>query len=402
MIKFLPYILKTLWRHRSRTMITVSGSAVALFVFCFVGAVQQGMNDLERNQESRQSLILFQANKFCPFTSHLPQDYEAKIQKLDGVREVVPIQVFTNNCRASLDVIVFYGVPPKKLRTARDFDLVAGNWSDFEQHQDAAVVGRAVASRRGLHPGDKFSIGDLTVQVAGIFKSHDPAEENYIYSHLDFLQRRNKQDLVGTVTQHEVLLAPGVDPNAKAQQIDAMFRGGPVATDTRPKGVFQAKSLGDLTQLIHLARYLAYACVGLVLALVTTTTLMSVQDRIQEHAILQTLGFTGARFPTSRQRERVAEHCRRNFGCRRRHARVANRPSFGRRRSGNDRLSAFAARRGRKPADLRDRRVFGRDGPRLACGPRSDRASTSGLVAPPHRGSCYRKSRLFSTLIRPG
>ncbi len=295
MIKFLPYILKTLWRHRSRTMITVSGSAVALFVFCFVGAVQQGMNGLEHNQQAKQSLILFQANKFCPFTSHLPQDYEAKIQQLAGVREVIPIQVFTNNCRASLDVIVFYGVPPKKLRSARDFDLVAGNWTDFEQHQDAAVVGRAVAKRRGLHPGDKFSIGELTVHVAGIFTSHDAAEENYIYSHLDFLQRRNKEDQVGTVTQHEVLLAPGVDPTAKAQQIDAMFRGGPVETDTRPKGVFQAKSLGDLMQLIRLARYLAYACVGLVLALVTTTTLMSVQDRIREHAILQTLGFTGGR-----------------------------------------------------------------------------------------------------------
>jgi putative ABC transport system permease protein len=59
--------------------------------------------------------------------------------------------------------------------------------------------------------------------------------------------------------------------------------------------VFQAKSLGDLTQLIGLAHYLGYACVGLVLALVATTTLMSIQDRIQEHAILQTLGFTGAR-----------------------------------------------------------------------------------------------------------
>jgi putative ABC transport system permease protein len=33
----------------------------------------------------------------------------------------------------------------------------------------------------------------------------------------------------------------------------------------------------------------------LVLALVATTTVMSVQDRIQEHAVLQTLGFTGAR-----------------------------------------------------------------------------------------------------------
>lgn len=294
-MKFLPYTLKTLWRHRSRTILTVSGSAVALFVFCFVGAVQEGMNDLQRRQEARGSLIAFQANKFCPATSHLPQDYDQQIARLDGVREVVSVQVFTNNCRASLDVVVFYGVPPEKLRKARDFELVSGNWSEFEEHQDAAVVGRAVAARRGISVGDKFSIGDLSVKVAGIYSSDNPAEENYIYSHLEFLQRGKGMNLVGTVTQLEILLSEGVDPLAKSKEIDDKFRGGPVETDTRPKGVFQARSLGDLTQLIGMAHYLGYACVGLVLALVATTTVMSVEDRIKEHAVLQTIGFSGPR-----------------------------------------------------------------------------------------------------------
>lgn len=294
-MKFIPYILKTLWRHRSRTILTVSGSAVALFVFCFVGAVQEGMDDLQRRQAAKGSLIAFQANKFCPATSHLPQDYDQQIARLEGVREVFPVQVFTNNCRASLDVVVFYGVPPEKLRTARDFELLSGSWSEFERHQDAAVVGRAVADRRNIKVGDKFSIGALSVNVAGIYESDDPAEENYIYSHLEFLQRRRGMNLVGTVTQIEVLLDEGVDPVAKCKEIDAKFQGGPVETDTRPKGIFQAKSLGDLTQLIGMAHYLGYACVGLVLSLVATTTVMSVQDRINEHAVLQTIGFSGPR-----------------------------------------------------------------------------------------------------------
>ena len=295
MFKLLPYTLKTLWRHRSRTILTVSGSAVALFVFCFVGSVQEGMNDLQRRQEAKGSLIAFQANKFCPATSHLPQDYDQQIARMDGVREVVPVQVFTNNCRASLDVVVFYGVPPGKLRKARDFELVSGDWSEFENHQDAAVMGRAVANRRDKRVGDTFKIGGLQVNVAGIFSSDNPAEENYIYSHLDFLQRGKGMNLVGTVTQFEILLNDGVDSVAKCQEIDDKFRGGPVETDTRPKGVFQAKSLGDLTQLIGMAHYLGYACVGLVLALVATTTVMSVQDRIKEHAVLQTVGFSGPR-----------------------------------------------------------------------------------------------------------
>ena len=296
MIKLIPYIFKTLWRHRSRTILTVSGSAVALFVFCFVGSVQEGMNDLQSRQAGKRSLITFQANKFCPATSHLPQDYESEILKIDGVREVIPVQVFTNNCRASLDVVVFYGVPPEKLRVARpDFEMQEGSWDEFQQNQDSAVMGAAVANRRGVSVGDKFSIGSLSVVVAGIFNSEDPAEENYIYSHLDFLQRSKGMNLVGTVTQLEVLLNENADADDICRVIDDRYLTGPVETDTRPKGVFQAKSLGDLTQLIGMAHYLGLACVGLVVSLVATTTVMSVQDRIKEHSVLQTLGYSGVR-----------------------------------------------------------------------------------------------------------
>ena len=296
MIKLIPYVLKTLWRHRSRTVLTVTGSAVALFVFCFVGSVQEGMNDLQRRQSGKRSLIAFLANKFCPATSHLPQDYESAIEKIEGVKQVVPIQVYTNNCRASLDVVVFYGVPPQELQSARpDFRMLEGNWDEFQANQDSAVMGRAVANRRRVKVGDKFSIGDLSVVVAGIFDADDPAEENYIYSHLDFLQRTKGMNLVGTVTQLEVLLDETADADMICRQIDEKYLAGPVETDTRPKGVFQAKSLGDLTQLIGMAHYLGLACVGLVLALVATTTVMSVQDRIQEHSVLQTIGYSGGK-----------------------------------------------------------------------------------------------------------
>lgn len=253
------------------------------------------MNNLTNQQKSLTTLIAFQANKFCPFTSHLPQDYDSKIARLDGVRDIVPIQVFTNNCRASLDVIVFYGLPAGKLKTIRDFELTAGTWEEFERHQDAAMVGQNIASRRDLSAGNKFSIGELTVTVAGVYSSDDESEENYIDTHLDFLQRRNGKNLVGTVTQFEVFLDGNVDPDAKCREIDDTFRSGQVATDTRTKGAFQAKSLGDLTQLIRLSHLLGYACVGLVLVLVATTTMMAVQDRIKEHAVLQTIGFSGPR-----------------------------------------------------------------------------------------------------------
>lgn len=290
MFKFAPYVFKGLWRHRNRTLLTVSGSAVALLVFCFVGSVQNGLAQLTKDQKALRTLIVFQENRFCPATSKLPQDYARKAAKIPGVKEVVPIKVFTNNCRASLDVVVFNGMAPQQLRTARDLTLLSGSWSEFDQKTDAAIVGQAVAQRRRIQVGQRFTIGEVTVNVVGIFRSAVTAEDNFIYTHLDFLQRTRGKNAVGTVTQLEVHLDDQADPDAMAAEIDARFRSGPVATSTRSKGVFQRDTLSDLAELIGFAHWLGYACVGLVLALVATTTVMAVQDRIKEHAVLQTLG----------------------------------------------------------------------------------------------------------------
>jgi putative ABC transport system permease protein len=284
------YVLKTLWRHRTRTLLTVTGAAVAMFVFCFVGSVQEGLNRLTTGTDADRTLIVFQENRFCPTTSRLPEDYSRKIKEVAGVRDVMPIQVWTNNCRASLDIVVFNGADPVQIQNTRPIKLIKGNWQQFASQRDAAIVGRNVANRRGLKTGDQFSIGDISVKVAGVFESTVPSEENLIYTSLAFLQYTRGLDAAGLVTQHEVLLTDDADSDRVAAEIDATLRAGAVATKTRRKGAFQASTLSDLVDLIGFAHWLGYACVGLVLSLVATTTVMSVQDRIKEYAVLQTIG----------------------------------------------------------------------------------------------------------------
>ncbi len=284
------YVLKTLWRHRTRTLLTVSGAAVAMFVFCFVGSVQEGLHRLTTGSDADRSLIVFQENRFCPTTSRLPVDYATKIREINGVRDVMPIQVWTNNCRASLDIVVFNGADPIQIQKSRPLTLVSGSWQQFQSQRDAAIVGRNVANRRGLKVGDQFSIGDISVRIAGLFSSTVPSEENLIYTSLAFLQYARGLNAAGLVTQHEVQLTDDADPDRVASEIDSKLRAGAVATKTRRKGAFQASTLSDLVDLIGFAHWLGYACVGLVLSLVATTTVMSVQDRIKEYAVLQTIG----------------------------------------------------------------------------------------------------------------
>ncbi|MCR4413001.1 MAG: FtsX-like permease family protein [Thermoguttaceae bacterium] len=290
MLPWIPYVLKNLWRHRTRSALTVSGAGVAVFVFCVVGAVQDGLDRLTGDRQAARTLVVFQENRFCPTSSRLPQDYARTIGRLDGVEDVLPILVFTNNCRASLDVVMFHGVPADRLRAARDLELLAGDWAAFETRRDAALVGQSVARRRGLRPGNTFSIGEVTVHVAGVFRSSTSAEDNLIFTHLEFLQQSRGAEMVGLVTLFEVRLAEHADAQAVAATIDATFRGGAVATATRNKGIFQTSTLADLADLVVFARWLGYACLGLVLSLVATTTVMAVQDRVRQHAVLQTIG----------------------------------------------------------------------------------------------------------------
>ncbi len=261
-----------------------------MFVFCFVGSVQEGLARLTTGADADRCLIVFQENRFCPTTSRLPEDYTQKLRGVPGVREVMPIQVWTNNCRASLDIIVFNGADPIQVQKLRPVRLVSGSWDQFQSQRDAAIVGRNIASRRGLKVGDQFSIGELSVRIAGVFASAVPSEENLIYTSLAFLQYSRGSNSAGMVTQLEVFLSDEAHPDRVANEIDTKLRSGAVATKTRRKGVFQTTTLSDLVDLIGFAHWLGYACVGLVFSLVATTTLMSVQDRMKEYAVLQTIG----------------------------------------------------------------------------------------------------------------
>lgn len=87
-----------------------------------------------------------------------------------------------------------------------------------------------------------------------------------------------------------MVLNESADADAVTREIDSLLKSGPVATTTRRKGAFQVSTLSDLVDLIGFAHWLGFAYVGLVLSLVATTTVMNVQDRIKEYAVLQTIG----------------------------------------------------------------------------------------------------------------
>lgn len=280
-------------RRPGRTVLTLGGVAAALFLFVAVESLSEGLGDALDTGAAARTLIVYRQNRYCPQTSFLPERYVAEIEKVPGVVGVLPVKVFLNNCRASLDLVTFQGAPIDRLFDARDLTITDGDVARFRRQGDAALLGRAFAQRRGLVPGQKFRLGDVTVDVAGIFASADPVEENVILTHLEFLQRAGPVNRLGTVTQFEVRIDDPAHADAVASAIDSRFKTAEEPTDTRPRSEFLADATDDLRELLRFGRLFGLVCVLVVLVLVANTVLMAIQERAREFGVLLTIGYPG-------------------------------------------------------------------------------------------------------------
>ena len=291
----LSLALKNIFRYRLRSSLTMAGVATGMFLFTTVETMQQSLARVTRSEADDTTLIVYRENRFCPSTSRLPEYYLSSIEKIEGVRRVIPIQIAVNNCGASLDVITFRGVPPENLlKYNPDLEVVDGSFKNWTSRSDAALVGQTFAQRRNLQTGDQFEAVGVNVYVAGIIKSNEAQDNNVAYVHLPFLQQASKVGL-GTVTQFNVKVESAELLDAVATEIDTTFRSDSQPTVTRPEKAFFAETAKQMIELIGFTHWLGLGAVAAVLGLVANAVLLIVRGRIKETAVLQTLGFSRLR-----------------------------------------------------------------------------------------------------------
>ncbi len=291
--KFIPLILRQLLRHRVRSMLTLGGVITAMFLFVTIQAMQAGVSAATQQNADDTTLVVYRKDRFCPFTSQLPEYYQSKIQSISGVRAVIPMKIVVNNCRTSLDVVTFRGVPLDAFLALRqqDLHLVDGSFEQWRHRSDAALLGETLADRRRLRVGDRFDAAGVTAYVAGILRSDEVQDKNVAYVHLDFLQHATDKNL-GIVTQFNVRVDEASVLDRVAQAIDGEFAVAEHPTTTRSEKAFVAYAAADMVELVAFTRYLAWGCIAAVLTLIGNAIVLSVQDRVKDHAVLQTLGYS--------------------------------------------------------------------------------------------------------------
>ncbi len=284
---------KHIARNKTRSLLTMVGVASGMFLFETIETMQEALGRATETSAKDNTLVVYRENRFCPSTSRLPEHYGKDIRSIEGVAEVVPIQIVVNNCGTSLDVVVFRGIPKADSGfISKSAKFEEGSIENWMANDDGALVGSNLAKRRNLKTGDRFNAAGITVTVSGIIQSSESSQnDNVAFVGLPFLQQASRLGL-GVVTQFNVKVRNSTLLDSVAKEIDLRFKSDAEPTTTKPEKAFFASTAKELIELVRFSRWIGIASVLAVIGLIANTILLTVRGKISEFAVLQTIGFS--------------------------------------------------------------------------------------------------------------
>jgi putative ABC transport system permease protein len=288
-LSLLSYARRTVTRARTRSLLTVLGTALAMGLFAFLQTVEAGVDRAAQGAD-QPVLVVFQSSRFCPLQSALPTRYADEIRAVEGVESVLPTLLYINVCRANLDLVTLHGIPTTDLSKVHDLSLVEGDLESWKSRPDGALVGRRLAVRRGIKPGDRVQLGKVTVFVGGIVESSGGSLDSTAFVHLEPLQLA--RSMPGKATEFIVRLAPGADPTEVSRRIDALFAREVQSTDTKTMQAFVQAAVGEISEVVEFGRGLGIVAVLVVVLILGNTVWISAQTRAVELGVLETIGAT--------------------------------------------------------------------------------------------------------------
>jgi len=83
--------LKNASGNRIRTVLTIIGVSVAIFIFCFFQSIQDAMSRIIKDAGEQNNLVVMEKVISCPSNSYLPDNYVEKIEKMPEVEIAMPV-----------------------------------------------------------------------------------------------------------------------------------------------------------------------------------------------------------------------------------------------------------------------------------------------------------------------
>jgi len=299
-MKYLHLIWASLFRSKTRTLLTLLSVIAAFLLFGMLDSVRVAFNS-SANVAGYDRLVV--ASRLS-ITQMLPVSLTPKIEATPGVKKVVYMAWFGGIYQDPKNFFPNMSVGPGFFDLYPEYAIPAGQRKAFETTRNGAVVGAALAEKYGWKIGDTIPLqatifptkgsNDWSFKLVGIFKVTDSkrrGEENQLYFRWDYFDHAN--DFVkNRVGWFMVKLA---DPNQSTQvakAIDAISENSDHETKTQSEQAFNQAFVKQFADIGLIVTAIMAAVFFTLLLLTGNTMAQAVRERIPELAVLKTIGFS--------------------------------------------------------------------------------------------------------------
>ncbi|HEY8550929.1 MAG TPA: ABC transporter permease [Vicinamibacterales bacterium] len=302
-MKFLPYVLKHLRRNKVRTLSTVLGMAICIFLVC----VLQTMTDAMRKslESAAPDRLVTRHNVSLVFD--LPLAYKPRIERVPGVRRVAVANWFGGYYQDEKNFFANFAVEAEPyLEMYPEIILPPDQKEAFLKDLKGAIVGRVTAEKFGWEVGDTVPLQSVIppyqlpnrlweFTIRGIYDVDLDRYPGFDRTMM-FFHFRHLYEALGQRVNAGTFYVQIDDPSraaAIARTIDAEFENSAEQTKTETEQAFFASFAamgGNLTRLLN---FIGMAVAFTVLLVTANTMSMAVRERRTEIAVLKTLGFPG-------------------------------------------------------------------------------------------------------------
>jgi putative ABC transport system permease protein len=298
-MKYLHLIWASLFRSRTRTLLTLLSVFVAFFLFGMLDSVRVAFNS-GNSVDGANRLIV---SSRLSITQSLPTRLLPQIEAVPGVRKVTYAMWFGGIYRDPKNFFPNFSVADNYFDVYTDFVVPPEQLKAFKENRTGAVVGESLAKKFGWKLGDTIPLqatifprngsNDWPLQVSAIFRAKDrknAGAENQLMLHWKYFDESNDY-IKSQVSWFTVQLADPAQASRVARAIDAISANSDHETKSQTESAFQqafAKQFADVGLIVTAIM----AAVFFTLLLLTGNTMaQAVRERIPELAVLKTIGF---------------------------------------------------------------------------------------------------------------
>ncbi|MBK9088272.1 MAG: ABC transporter permease [Holophagales bacterium] len=292
-MKFVPYVFRSLFRKKTRSILTIASIVLPFFVICVLGTLLMA---LDADTSGGKGMYRLVVRHKVSLGNAIPEAYRERIAQLPGVKDVTILNWFGGQYRDNRPENMFarFGCEPESLlRIFDEVTIVEGKAADWTSDRSGALVGERLMKRYGWKIGDKFVLkGDifpinLELTVRAVFRGSD---ETGVY----FDRKAVEEGLplvkgqVGTFW----IKAESADAAQRLPRaVDAMFENSSAPTKTETEKEFQNGFVSMLGNVKAVVTGISTAIALVILLISANTMAMAARERVTEIAVLRTLGF---------------------------------------------------------------------------------------------------------------